>query len=128
VVVAENMFGDILSDLAAATVGGLGMAPSGDIGDHYALFQPSHGTAPDIAGKGVANPLANILSAGLMLEWLGQRDGNDDAASAAARIEAAVDAVTRAGRALTPDLGGPGTTAAVGDAVVAALDGATDPA
>jgi 3-isopropylmalate dehydrogenase len=128
VVVAENMFGDILSDLAAATVGGLGMAPSGDIGDHYALFQPSHGTAPDIAGKGVANPLATILSAGLMLEWLGQRDGNDDAASAAARIEAAVDAVTRAGRALTPDLGGPGTTAAVGDAVVAALDGATDPA
>ena len=70
VVVAENMFGDILSDLAAATVGGLGMAPSGDIGDHYALFQPSHGTAPDIAGKGVANPLAAILSAGLMLEWL----------------------------------------------------------
>jgi 3-isopropylmalate dehydrogenase len=104
------------------------MAPSGDIGDHYALFQPSHGTAPDIAGKGVANPLATILSAGLMLEWLGQRDGNDDAASAAARIEAAVDAVTRAGRALTPDLGGPGTTAAVGDAVVAALDGATNPA
>ena len=72
VIVAENMFGDILSDLAAATVGGLGMAPSGDIGDHYALFQPSHGTAPDIAGKGIANPLATILSAGLMLEWLGR--------------------------------------------------------
>jgi 3-isopropylmalate dehydrogenase len=121
VVVAENMFGDILSDLAAATVGGLGMAPSGDIGDHYGLFQPSHGTAPDIAGKGVANPLATILSAGLMLEWLGRRDGNDDAASAAGRIEAAVDAVTGAARVLTPDLGGPGTTGAVGDAVVAAL-------
>jgi 3-isopropylmalate dehydrogenase len=121
VVVAENMFGDILSDLAAATVGGLGMAPSGDIGDHHALFQPSHGTAPDIAGKGVANPLAAILSAGLMLEWLGQRDGNEDAARAAARIEAAVDAVTGAGQSHTPDLGGPGTTGAVGDAVVAAL-------
>jgi 3-isopropylmalate dehydrogenase len=127
VVVAENMFGDILSDLAAATVGGLGMAPSGDIGDHYALFQPSHGTAPDIAGKGIANPLATILSAGLMLEWLAQRDGNDDAASAAARLEAAVGAVTRAGHVLTPDLGGAGTTDAVGDAVVAALDAASDP-
>ena len=126
VVVAENMFGDILSDLAAATVGGLGMAPSGDIGDHYALFQPSHGTAPDIAGKGIANPLATILSAGLMLEWLGRRDGNDDAASAAGQIEAAVDVVTQAGRVLTPDLGGPGTTNALGDAVVAALDAVPD--
>jgi 3-isopropylmalate dehydrogenase len=128
VVVAENMFGDILSDLAAATVGGLGMAPSGDIGDHYALFQPSHGTAPDIAGKGIANPLATILSAGLMLEWLGQRDGNDNAASAARRIEAAVSAVTHAGRVLTPDLGGGGTTEAVGDAVLAALASAPGPA
>jgi 3-isopropylmalate dehydrogenase len=121
VVVAENMFGDILSDLAAATVGGLGMAPSGDIGEDYALFQPSHGTAPDIAGKGVANPLAAILSAGLMLEWLGQRDGNNDTTRAAARIEAAVDAVTGAGRILTPDLGGTAATAAVGDAVAAAV-------
>jgi 3-isopropylmalate dehydrogenase len=121
VIVAENMFGDILSDLAAATVGGLGMAPSGDIGDHYGLFQPSHGTAPDIAGKGIANPLATILSAGLMLEWLGQRDGNDDAVRAAARIEAAVDVVTGAGRILTPDLGGTAVTQAVGDAVATAL-------
>jgi 3-isopropylmalate dehydrogenase len=120
VVVAENMFGDIISDLAAATVGGLGMAPSGDIGDHYALFQPSHGTAPDIAGKGIANPLAAILSAGLMLEWLGQRDGNDDATRAAERIETAVDAVTGAGRILTPDLGGAAGTEAVGDAVAEA--------
>jgi 3-isopropylmalate dehydrogenase len=125
VVVAENMFGDILSDLAAATVGGLGMAPSGDIGDHYALFQPSHGTAPDIAGKGIANPLATILSAGLMLEWLGQRDGNDDATRAAARIEAAVDVVTGGGRVLTPDLGGTALTQAVGDAVAAAATSAS---
>ncbi len=128
VIVAENMFGDIISDLAAATVGGLGMAPSGDIGDHHALFQPSHGTAPDIAGKGIANPLATILSAGLMLDWLGQRDGNADATQAAARIEAAVDAVTRAGHALTPDLGGPGTTSGVGDGVIAALELNPDPA
>jgi 3-isopropylmalate dehydrogenase len=122
------MFGDILSDLAAATVGGLGMAPSGDIGEHYGLFQPSHGTAPDIAGKGIANPLATILSAGLMLEWLGRRDGNAEAARAAARIEAAVGDVTRAGRVLTPDLGGPGTTDAVGDAVVEALAATPAPA
>jgi len=128
VIVAENMFGDIISDLAAATVGGLGMAPSGDIGEHHALFQPSHGTAPDIAGKGIANPLATILSAGLMLDWLGQRDGNQDATRAAARIEAAVDAVTRDGRVLTPDLGGPGTTGGVGDAVIAALELNPDPA
>src|SRR5204863_44627 len=70
VLVTENMFGDILSDLAAGLVGGMGMAPSGDIGDECAVFQPSHGTAPDIAGKGIANPIATILSAALMLEWL----------------------------------------------------------
>jgi 3-isopropylmalate dehydrogenase len=70
VVVTENMFGDILSDLAAGIVGGMGYAPSADIGDKYAVFQPSHGTAPDIAGKGLANPIAMILSAALMLDWL----------------------------------------------------------
>jgi 3-isopropylmalate dehydrogenase len=128
VIVAENMFGDILSDLGAATAGGLGVAPSGDIGDHYGLFQPSHGTAPDIAGKGIANPLAAILSAGLMLEWLGERDGDDEAGRAAAGIEAALGAVARAGRVLTPDLGGTGTTAAVGDAIVAALAAPPAPA
>jgi 3-isopropylmalate dehydrogenase len=121
VVVTENMFGDILSDLAAATVGGLGLAPSGDVGERYALFQPSHGTAPDIAGKGVADPLAMILSAGLMLEWLGERDGDAATAAAARRIETAVAAVLRAGGTLTPDLGGRSTTAGVGDAVAAAL-------
>jgi 3-isopropylmalate dehydrogenase len=121
VIVAENMLGDILSDLAAATVGGLGLAPSGDIGEESALFQPSHGTAPDIAGRGIANPLAAILSAGLMLEWLGGRHGDAAAAAGARRIEAAVAAVLRAGRVLTPDLGGAATTAAVGDAVAAAL-------
>ena len=121
VVVAENMFGDILSDLAAATVGGLGLAPSGDIGEHHGLFQPSHGTAPDIAGKGIANPVAAILSAGLLLEWLGRRHGDAAAAAAARRVERAVASVLGAGRVLTPDLGGAATTAAVGDAVAAAL-------
>ena len=67
--VTENMFGDILSDLAAGLVGGMGMAPSADIGDDCGVFQPSHGSAPDIAGKGIANPIATILSVALMLEW-----------------------------------------------------------
>lgn len=71
VLVTENMFGDILSDLAAGIVGGMGMAPSADIGDKYGVFQPAHGTAPDIAGEGKANPMATILSAAMMLDWLG---------------------------------------------------------
>ena len=83
VVVAENMFGDIISDLAAATVGGMGMAPSADVGDRCGLFQPSHGTGPDIAGQGIANPLAQILSAGMMLTWLGERHNDADAVAAA---------------------------------------------
>jgi 3-isopropylmalate dehydrogenase len=70
VIVTENMFGDILSDLAAGVIGGMGMAPSADLGDNCGVFQPSHGTAPDIAGKGIANPVATILSAAMMLEWL----------------------------------------------------------
>ena len=73
--VTENMFGDILSDLGAGLVGGMGMAPSGDIGLNHALFQPAHGTAPDIVGQGKANPTAMILSAGMMLDWLGDRHG-----------------------------------------------------
>jgi 3-isopropylmalate dehydrogenase len=121
VVVMENMFGDILSDLAAATVGGLGMAPSGDIGDQYALFQPSHGTAPDIAGKGIANPVATILSAGLMLDWLGRHQDDPGLREAALRIDAAVSAVLATGHVRTPDLGGDASTAAMGDAVAGAL-------
>jgi hypothetical protein len=71
VLVMENMFGDILSDLTAGLIGGLGMAPSADIGDRYAVFQPCHGTAPDIMGQGKANPTGMILSAAMMLDWLG---------------------------------------------------------
>ncbi|MDM4762979.1 isocitrate/isopropylmalate dehydrogenase family protein [Galbitalea sp. SE-J8] len=120
VLVMENMFGDILSDLAAALNGGLGMAPSGDIGDDHAMFQPSHGSAPDIAGKGVANPLATILSAKMMLEWLGARHDDEAARDGARRIDAAVAAVTAAGE-VTRDIGGTSSTQSVGDAVVAAL-------
>lgn len=121
VVVAENMFGDIISDLAAATVGGLGLAASGDVGDHHGLFQPAHGSAPDIAGTGVANPLATVLSAAMMLDWLGDRHGDDAALGAARRIGAAVDLVLERGQALTPDLGGHARTTDVTEAIVAAL-------
>ncbi len=121
VLVMENQFGDILSDLGAAIVGGLGLAPSAEIGDRHALFQPSHGTAPQLAGKDVANPMATILSAAMMLEWLGERHRDPAAAEAGARIENAVQAVLAARNCLTPDLGGKGRTSEVAEAVVAAL-------
>ena len=113
VIVTENMFGDILSDLAAGLVGGMGMAPSADVGPQYGVFQPSHGTAPDIAGKGIANPIATILSAAMMLEWL-------SFSAAAKRIDSAVSAVMGDGHR-TSDLGGSVTTQEMGDLVVAAL-------
>lgn len=91
VLVTENMFGDILSDLTAGLVGGMGMAPSADIGDRHAVFQPCHGTAPDIMGKGLANPTAMLLSAAMMLDWLGDRHDHAPALDAARRIETAVD-------------------------------------
>ncbi len=91
VMVMENMFGDILSDLTAGLVGGMGMAPSADIGDTHAVFQPCHGTAPDIMGQGVANPSAMILSAAMMLDWLADKHDYAPAGAAAQRIEAAVD-------------------------------------
>src|SRR3546814_7092625 len=84
------MFGEILSDLIAAMVGGMGMAPSGDIGDHYGLFQPAHGSAPDIAGKGIANPTAMILSVAMMLDWLSDRTKDKALADGASAIERAV--------------------------------------
>ncbi|HSB69133.1 MAG TPA: isocitrate/isopropylmalate dehydrogenase family protein [Candidatus Methylomirabilis sp.] len=118
VAVTENMFGDIVSDLAAGTVGGLGLAPSADVGDTYGLFQPSHGTAPDIAGKGIANPIAQILSARMMLEWVGERQGDSQARQAARAIETAVEATLIDPRYHTADLGGRASTKLVGDAVV----------
>jgi 3-isopropylmalate dehydrogenase len=102
VLVTENMFGDILSDLAAGLVGGMGMAPSADIGDACAVFQPSHGTAPDIAGKGIANPIATILSAAMMLEWLEHPALSDGAA----RIRCAIETVLGDPANRTPDTRG----------------------
>ena len=105
-------------------VGGLGLAPSAEIGDQHALFQPSHGTAPQLAGKDVANPLAMILSAGMMLEWLGERHNDAAAAAAGRRLEAAVARVLVEGKTLTPDLGGRAGTRAVGEAVLRGLEAA----
>jgi 3-isopropylmalate dehydrogenase len=121
VVVTENMFGDIISDLGAGTVGGLGVAPSGDIGDTYGLFQPSHGTAPDIAGKGIANPIAQILSARMMLEWLAETKRDPQCVKAAQAIEHAVEQTLADRKNHTADLGGSAKTAAVGDAVTKAI-------
>jgi 3-isopropylmalate dehydrogenase len=121
VLVTENMFGDILSDLAAALIGGMGMAPSADIGDRHGLFQPCHGSAPDIAGQGKANPTAAILSAALMLDWLAERSGNEALAAAAGRLERAVDAAYASGRLRPFELGGSDGTAAIRDAVLSNL-------
>jgi len=113
VVVAPNLYGDILSDAAAALVGGLGLVPSANIGDRHIVVEPVHGSAPDIAGKGIANPVATILAAGLLLQHLGH-------ATEAARLAAAVDAVLAA-QVWTPDLDGAATTAEVTAAVCAEL-------
>ena len=121
VLVTENMFGDILSDLTAGLIGGMGVAPSADIGDSHAVFQPCHGTAPDIMDQGLANPTAMILSAGLMLDWLADKFDHAPAAEAGARIARAVDRAFAGG--LTPcELGGRDGTAAIATAVLAALD------
>ena len=121
VVVAENMFGDIISDLGAGTIGGMGMAPSADVGDRYGIFQPSHGTAPDIAGEGIANPLAQILSASMMLTWLGTKKDDEDARKAAKHIDEAVGRVLESKTARTADMGGKAKTGMVGDAVASEI-------
>ena len=121
VLVTENMFGDILSDLGAGLMGGLGFAPSADIGDDHAVFQPCHGTAPDIAGMGRANPTAMFLSAAMMLEWLGERHGQGACGRAAARMRAAVGHAFRGGTLVPCERGGSAGTAAVTAAVMAAL-------
>ena len=121
VIVTENMFGDILSDLGAGLIGGMGFAPSADIGDAHAVFQPCHGSAPDIAGQGRANPTAMFLSAAMMLEWLGERHAIAAARAAGALIRGAVDAAFAGGRLVPMDLGGAAGTRAVTQAVLDAL-------
>jgi tartrate dehydrogenase/decarboxylase/D-malate dehydrogenase len=117
VVVASNLFADILTDLAGALSGSLGLAPSANLDPSRrapAMFEPVHGSAPDIFGQGIANPIAAIWSAAMMLDHLEQPD-------AARAIEAAIAAVTASGQALTPDLGGTATTVQLGDAIAAAV-------
>ncbi len=117
VMVTENMFGDILSDLGAGIIGGMGMAPSADIGDDYAVFQPSHGTAPTIAGQGIANPIATILSVAMMLDWL----AHPESIRGARLIEGAVGRVLADPVHRTADLGGKLSTSQMGDLVGQAL-------
>jgi isocitrate dehydrogenase (NAD+) len=114
VLLLPNLYGDILSDLCAGLVGGLGLIPGANIGWEYAVFEPVHGSAPDIAGRGVANPIAMILSGAMLLRHVGEMAG-------ASAVEAAVDAVLLGGEVRTPDLGGPSSTMDVAEAVAAAL-------
>ncbi|MGZ6970853.1 MAG: isocitrate/isopropylmalate dehydrogenase family protein [Thermoanaerobaculia bacterium] len=114
VLVAPNLYGDIISDLCAQMVGGLGFAASGNIGTKLAVFEPSHGSAPKYAGQNKVNPLATILAAKMMLDWLGE-------AAKGRAVEAAVATVLREGRVRTYDMGGASTTLAMGEAVAHAL-------
>ena len=114
VLLLTNLYGDIMSDLAAGLVGGLGVVPSGNIGEEAAVFEAVHGTAPDIAGKGVANPTALLLSGIMMLDHLGEME-------AARRIETALHKVYREAKTLTGDLGGTASTMQFADAVIAAM-------
>jgi isocitrate dehydrogenase (NAD+) len=115
VLLLPNLYGDILSDLCAGLVGGLGLVPGANIGWEYAVFEPVHGSAPDIAGKGLANPIAMILSGAMMLRHLREPE-------AAERVERAVDQVLGAGVVRTPDLGGSSSTQEVGEAIASALN------
>lgn len=121
VMVTENMFGDILSDLGAGLIGGLGLAPSADIGLDHAVFQPCHGSAPDIAGQNVANPMAMILSAAMMLDWLGLRYDNPAMVADGVRLREAVERVVAQRAVLTRDLGGTAHTDEAAAAVWSAL-------
>jgi isocitrate dehydrogenase (NAD+) len=111
VLVMENLFGDVISDLCAGLVGGLGVVPGANLGSRYAVFEAVHGSAPDIAGKGLANPIAVVRSAAMMLEHVGHRP-------AAERVERAVVRTLEAGVGLTRDLGGDGTTATITEQII----------
>ncbi len=120
VIVTENAFGDIVSEIGAGITGGLGLAPSADVGRDHAVFQPCHGTAPDLVGRDVANPIATILSSAMLLDWLGERHDDKRCTAAAELIRAAVEATLAAG-SRTVDVGGSAGTRAFTEAVVVAL-------
>jgi len=118
VIVASNLFGDICSEITATVTGGLGLAPSANLDPtrrHPSMFEPVHGSAPDIAGRGIANPVGAILSAGMMLAWLGE-------SAAAEAIQAAVRQALGPGGLRTRDIGGQASTVEMGEAVARALD------
>lgn len=121
VLVTENMFGDILSDLGAGLIGGLGMAPSSDCGAQHAVFQPSHGSAPDIMNQGKANPTAMFLSGAMMLDWLAEKYGDTRLIDAAKRIENAVAATFADGQHLTCEFGGSTGTQEITETVLSHL-------
>jgi 3-isopropylmalate dehydrogenase len=122
VVLTTNMYGDILSDEAAELSGGLGLAGSANVGDGHVVAQAAHGSAPDIAGRGIANPTALMLSVAMMLEWLGARHGRDDLGAAAEHLNAVIDAVLANPASHTPDMGGTGSTGAFGEAVTRKIE------
>ncbi len=121
VCVTTNMLGDIVTDLAAVLQGGMGMAPSGNIGDEHAMFEPVHGSSPKHAGKDKVNPMAAILAGGMMLDWLGQQHGDDRCLAAAQAVEDAVAAVLADGKPLTYDLGGSAKLSEVAEAVASKI-------
>jgi 3-isopropylmalate dehydrogenase len=121
VVVTTNQFGDILTDIGAGLVGGLGLAPGLCIGEKQAMAQATHGSAPDIYGQNIANPYAMIVSGQMLIGWLGRKHKNLNAIAAAERIHAAVTKVMAEGKHLTRDLGGKASTTEMGDAIAAAV-------
>lgn len=121
VVVTTNQFGDIITDEGAGLVGGLGLAPGLVVGERQAMAQATHGSAPDIAGRNIANPYAMIMSGKMLFEWLGRKRGDASATAAAARIESAVDKVIAEAKHLTGDLGGKAGTTQMGDAIASAV-------
>lgn len=121
VIVTENMFGDIISDIGAATVGGLGLSPTSELSDTHGYFQAAHGSAPDIAGQGIANPIGTMLSGALMLIWLSERHNDPFLKHAAEQIRTVIEKLLSEGRILTHDLGGTATTADVTETVCGAL-------
>jgi 3-isopropylmalate dehydrogenase len=121
VVVTTNQFGDILTDIGAGLVGGLGLAPGLCVGEKQAMAQATHGSAPDIAGRNIANPYAMIMSGQMLLAWLGRKHGEPKATAAAERIRGAMTRVIAEGKQLTRDLGGSATTSEMGDAIARAI-------
>jgi isocitrate dehydrogenase (NAD+) len=115
ILLLENLYGDIVSDLAAGLIGGLGLVAGANLGDHHALFEPVHGSAPDIKGKGIANPAAMIAAATMMLRHIDER-------AAANRIDAALEKVLWRGDCLTRDLGGTATTKQFTDAIIREIE------